>query len=76
MAIKRTPTERMSIENVVREHRRKVGITQDELPRRCGVSRQTIVTVEGHSHVPTLALALRLARELGSSVDELFRIEE
>ena len=43
--------------------------------QRCGVSRQTIVAVENDKYDPTLPLALRLARELGTTVEELFHLE-
>lgn len=39
------------------------------------MSRQTIVAVENDKYDPTLPLALRLARELGTTVEELFHLE-
>lgn len=66
----------MSIVNVVRDYRRRATVTQEDLGRRCGVSRQTIIALEAHAHVPTLRLALRLARELGVTVEELFQLHE
>lgn len=59
----------------VRERRSAVGLTQDELSQRCGVSRQTIISIERGVHAPTLKLAFILARELSSSVDALFALE-
>lgn len=66
----------MRIVNEVRLRRREAGLTQEQLARLCAVSRQTIITVEAHTHTPTLPLALTLARTLGTSTDELFKIEE
>lgn len=60
------------MKNQIHALRRARGISQEELARRCGVSRQTINAIENNKYDPTLALAFRLARELGTRVDELF----
>lgn len=56
--------------------RRKLHISQEEMARRTGVSRQTIVAVEQGKYAPSLTLAMKMARELGKSVDELFTLED
>ena len=61
------------MENGIREKRKELGLSQDELARRCGVSRQTINAIENNKYAPTLALAFHLARELDTAVDGLFR---
>lgn len=48
------------------------GLTQAELADRVGVTRQTIGLIEAGGYNPTLNLCLRLARETGKSLDELF----
>ncbi|MBF4562799.1 helix-turn-helix transcriptional regulator [Microbacterium sp. VKM Ac-2870] len=58
----------------VREARLSAGLTQEELSRRCNVSRQTIISVERGAHAPTLTLAFVLARELDQAVDTLFEL--
>ncbi len=60
------------MENSIRLRRREKGVSQEELARKCGVSRQTINAIENNKYDPTLALAFRLARELGTTVDTLF----
>lgn len=60
------------MENKIRERRRELGISQEELARRCGVSRQTVNAIENNKYDPTLSLAFRLARELEIPVDGLF----
>ena len=45
---------------------------QEQLAKKCGVSRQTINAIENNKYDPTLALAFKLAQELGTTVDELF----
>lgn len=58
--------------NTIRERRRALGLSQEELARRCGVSRQTINAIENNKYDPTLALAFRLAGALQATVDTLF----
>ena len=65
-----------AMENQIRALRRERGLSQDELARRCGVSRQTVNAIENDKYDPTLSLAFRLARELGATVDGLFRPPE
>lgn len=60
------------MENKIREMRRERGLLQEQLAKKCGVSRQTINAIENNKYDPTLALAFKLAQELGTTVDELF----
>ena len=60
------------MENQIRALRKERGISQEDLARRCGVSRQTINAIENNKYDPTLSLGFRLARELETTVDGLF----
>ena len=60
------------MENIIRNRRKELGLSQEELARRCGVSRQTINAIENNKYDPTLSLAFRLASELLLTVDALF----
>ena len=51
-------------------------ITQDDLAKRISVSRQTINTIESGKYIPSTALALKMAKTFGISVEELFQLEE
>lgn len=62
--------------NKIRELRKDLGISQEELAKKCGVSRQTVNAIENNKYDPTLALAFRLARELRVTVDGLFVFQE
>ena len=62
----------MTVENKIRARRQERGLSQEELARLCGVSRQTINAIENNKYDPTLSLAFHLARELDTTVDELF----
>lgn len=60
------------MKNIIRERRKQLGLSQDELAKECGVSRQTINAIENNKYDPSLALAFALADELMLRVDELF----
>lgn len=47
-------------------------LSQEALARRVGVTRQTIIAIEGGRYAPSLELAMRLARSFGLGVDEVF----
>ena len=65
-----------SIKNSVREHRKKAKVTQEDLARVMRVSRQTINSIERGRYIPSLPLALRIARFFGCSMDDMFQHEE
>jgi putative molybdopterin biosynthesis protein len=56
----------------VRNARAARGITQMELARRTGISRQALGAIESSLYQPSVAVALSLARELGETVETLF----
>ena len=60
------------MENIIRKRRKELGLSQEELAKKCGVSRQTVNAIENNKYDPTLSLAFRLAKELQLTVDELF----
>jgi putative transcriptional regulator len=64
------------MKNSIREMRTAAGLTQEELGRQAGVSRQTIISIEGGRYDPSLALAMKLAGLLGSTIENLFFPEE
>jgi putative transcriptional regulator len=47
-------------------------ISQEELAKRCGVSRQTINAIENDKYDPTLQLAFKLSRNLNTPLENLF----
>ena len=64
------------IETNLAAMRRKRGLSAIQLAAAAGVSRQTIYAMEGGTYVPNTAVALRLARALGSTVEELFALTD
>ena len=63
------------MENSIRERRKELGLSQEELAKRCGVSRQTVNAIENNKYDPTLSLAFALAKELQTTVDILIMPE-
>ncbi len=55
----------------IREPRIARGLTQSELARRAGISRQALSAVESGTYQPSVTVALSLARELGTTVESL-----
>jgi len=51
-------------------------MTQQELADRVGVTRQTIIAIEGAKYSPSLELAFKLARALGRNLEEVFQYVE
>ncbi|EIM06466.1 XRE family transcriptional regulator [Planococcus antarcticus DSM 14505] len=64
------------MENQIQDLRKIQGFSQEELARRCSVTRQTINAIENNKYDPTLALAFKLSKNLNVKVDELFIFEE
>lgn len=64
------------IENQIRRLRFEHDeMTQQELANHVGCSRQTIVVLEQGRYVPSLALAMLIARTFGVSVEAVFKLE-
>ena len=60
------------IRNHVRRLREEQGVTQSELARLCGCTRQTIIMLEQERYVPSLSLAFDIARHLNTPIDQVF----
>jgi putative transcriptional regulator len=58
----------------VRQVRRDRRMTQADLAATVGVSRQTVISVEGGDYTPSVLIAMRIAAALDSTVDALFFI--
>ncbi|MEK5171896.1 helix-turn-helix transcriptional regulator [Heyndrickxia sp. FSL W8-0496] len=63
------------MKNNIKEVRKKLGLTQEELAKECGVVRQTINCIENDKYDPTLELAFKLSKILRVKVDALFIYE-
>ena len=64
------------LRNDLRAAREAKEWTQAELAERMGVSRKTVNTVENGVFVPSTIVALKAARALGCSVEDLFELAD
>ncbi len=56
----------------MRRLRQEAGLSQAELARRIGVSRQTINMIENGDYNPTIALCINICRVLGVTLNDIF----
>ena len=62
--------------NRIKELRKAAGYRQEDLARALCVTRQTIIAIENDKYDPSLVLAMKLARFLQTTVEELFQMED
>lgn len=65
----------MKLSNTIKDHRKRLGLTQAQLADQTDVSRKTINTIENGVFTPSTILALKIARELKVSVHDVFKLE-
>jgi len=65
------------VNNHIRRLRFEKGeMTQQELSDLCGCTRQTIIALEQEKYVPSLILAIKIAKVFGKTVDEVFQLPD
>ncbi len=64
------------MKNKIKELRTEMGLRQEDVANQLNVTRQTIIAVENDKYNPSLELAMKLARLLNTTVEELFQLEE
>lgn len=60
------------MKNRLEELRKQRAIRQEDLAQALGVSRQTVISLEKGKYNPSLALAFKLARYFGLSIEAIF----
>jgi putative transcriptional regulator len=70
----------MAKENLIKNNIRELRffaneMTQKELAQKAGVSRQTIIAIEGGNYNPSLELAFKIAEVFGVPLTEVFTYE-
>tara|TARA_B100000902_G_C27050075_1_gene783687 strand:- start:159 stop:371 length:213 start_codon:yes stop_codon:yes gene_type:complete len=60
--------------NNLEERRKSSGLTQQQLSESAGVSRKSINAIENGIYVPSTVLALKIAKTLHCSVEDLFKL--
>ncbi len=66
------PMADILLKNKVKTRRVLSDLTQEDLAQKVGVTRQTVLAIEKGNYAPSVVLALRLAKTLGCSVEDLF----
>jgi len=64
------------MKNRLKIERAILDITQDDLAKKIGVSRQTINSIEKNRYVPSTVLVLKISELCQKSVNEIFELEE
>jgi len=60
------------VENIVYDLRQGRNLTQEELARAVGVTRQTVIAIEKGNYVPSVLLAMKIAALFKKPVEEIF----
>ncbi|AIU68898.1 XRE family transcriptional regulator [Thermococcus eurythermalis] len=63
------------MKNRLRELREAKGLTQEELAKALGVTRQTIIAIEKGKYDPSLRLAFKIARFFNAKIEDIFIYE-
>ena len=58
--------------NIIKEKRKALNMSQEQLAVACNVSRQTINAIENNKYDPSLQLAFLLSHQLQTPLEELF----
>ncbi|WP_210151312.1 helix-turn-helix transcriptional regulator [Chryseobacterium scophthalmum] len=64
------------MKNTIKIERALKNITQDDLAKKIGVSRQTINAMEAGKYVPSTVLALKISKYFDKKVEEIFELED
>ena len=64
------------MENTIKVERAILGLTQDDLAKRIGVSRQTINSIEANRYVPSTVLSLKLSLVFNKPVNDFFKLND
>jgi putative transcriptional regulator len=64
------------MKNKIKLARIKIGITQQQLAEKAGVSRQSIIAIESGKYIPSTLLTLKFASIFKKPIEELFELED
>lgn len=64
------------MKNTIKIERAVKNITQEDLAKKIGVSRQTINAMEAGKYVPSTVLALKIAKYFDKKVEDVFELED
>ena len=64
------------MKNDVSKFRKILKLTQEELAKTVGVTRQTIISIEQGKYIASLPLAFKIAKVFGVNIEDIFYPEE
>jgi putative transcriptional regulator len=64
------------MQNTIKVERAILNLTQDDLAKKIGVSRQTINSIEANRYVPSTVLALKLSALFNKPVNAFFKLSD
>lgn len=64
------------MKNEVHKYRKQMKLTQEDLAKKVGVTRQTIISIEQGKYIASLPLALKIAKIFNVPVETIFSLEE
>jgi len=64
------------MQNTIKVERAILSLTQDDLAKKIGVSRQTINSIEANRYVPSTVLALKLSELFNKPVNDFFKLSD
>lgn len=66
----------MKFKTRIKELRARYDLTQEDLAKKVGVRRETVLYLEKGKYNPSLTLAYDVAKALKTTIDELFVFED
>lgn len=64
------------MKNNIKQLRKARGLTQEDLARALGVTRQTVIAIENNKYDPTLELAMKISLYFAQTVNDIFFLPE
>lgn len=64
------------MKNNIKQLRKARGLTQEDLARALGVTRQTVIAIENNKYDPTLELAMKISLYFSQTVNDIFFLPE
>ena len=62
--------------NRIKQLRKELGLRQEDMAKKLGVTRQTIIAIENDKYNQTLELAMKIAKLLKMNVEDVFFLDD
>jgi putative transcriptional regulator len=64
------------MKNKIRILRKELGLRQEDIANQLNVTRQTIIAIENNKYNPSLELAMKHARLLNTTIEDVFQLDK